>query len=157
MLRNAPSTETGESAAKMPTSFIMTSPGLGEQSQYCVISLAKLTYDTLPFLKVESTPYAADASALQRFALCVNFMAPVGHACEHAGQREHKGETFLAFSPIISGKLSSHVCLHLPQPMHLDSSISKPTVLCCRSLPAREAHPIPKFFMAPPKPLSSRP
>ena len=67
----------------------------------------------------------------------------------------HKGEMFLAFSPKISGKSIGQVSLHLPQPMHFASSISKPTVLCCRSLPARDVQPMPKFFMAPPKPLSS--
>src|SRR3972149_1268201 len=137
--------ETGEPEAKMPTSFIMISPGLGRQSQYCVMSLAKLTYDTLSLLKVDSTPYAADASALPRFSLCTSFMAPVGQASEHKGQRMHKGETFRAFSPIMSGRLISQVCLQLPQPVHFCSSISKPTVLGCRSLPACDVQPMPKF------------
>ena len=48
--------DTGEFEAKMPMSFIMILPGFGRQSHCCVMSLAKLTYETLFFLKVESTP-----------------------------------------------------------------------------------------------------
>ena len=141
----------------MPISSIMMLPGFGMQSQCWEISLAKFTYVTLFFLKVESTPYAADDSALQMFSLCVSVMAPFGHSCEHIGHRMHLGERFCAFSPMISGRFSGQACLHLPHPMHFVSSISKPTVLCCRILPFCDVQPMPRFLMAPPKPASSCP
>ena len=142
--------DTGEFEAKMPMSFIMILPGFGRQSHCCVMSLAKLTYETLFFLKVESTPYAADASALQMFSLCVSFIAPFGHSCEHMGHRMHFGERFWAFSPMISGRFNGQVCLHLPHPVHFDSSISRPTVLCCCSFPFWDVQPMPRFFIAAP-------
>ena len=89
--------ETGEFAAKMPMSFVMGVPGFGRQSQCWVMSLAKLTYETLFCWKVSSTPRAAEARALQRFSLSVNCMAFVGHSLLHMGHRIHNGEVMWAF------------------------------------------------------------
>src|SRR3990170_2196179 len=130
MARNAPSIETGELEAKIPMSFIVISPGLGLLSQYCVMSLAKLTNETLSFRNVERTPNAAEASALQMLSWCRSFMALLGQALEQNGHRMHRGEVFFAFLPIMSGMPISHASLHLPHPMHFDSSISSSTVRC---------------------------
>ena len=39
--------DVGEFAANIPMSFVMGVPGFERQSQCCVMSLAKLTYETL--------------------------------------------------------------------------------------------------------------
>src|SRR5512137_775189 len=121
------------------------------------MSLAKLTYETLFGLNVDKTPNAADANALLRFSLSTKRMASMGQASMHIGQRIHNEDVFFAFPSIISGRFVGQASLHFPQPTHFDASISNPIVLCCRIFPSLGEQPMPKFFMAPPNPLSSCP
>ena len=76
-------------------------------------------------------------------------------------QRPHPAQTAWSMRILRSGPGVSAPCAHtrrhVPQPTHRSATSTGLPSLCISSLPAREPHPMPTFFTAPPTPIISWP
>ena len=83
--------------------------------------------------------------------------ASKGQAAMQRPQPTHLPWSLCALPALIEIALCAQFLAQRPQPMHLSSSMSGLPSLCISILPARDPEPMPRFLIAPPKPVSSCP
>ena len=69
----------------------------------------------------------------------------------------HFSSSIIAFLLVSLMACSGHLRTQVPQPRHLSFLTWGVTSMCMSSFPALEPKPMPRFFIAPPKPVSMCP
>ena len=152
---HALSRATGSDDARIPTSGTIGASLPEWQSQYGETShmtdmwklglslMTAAAYSTI-FLSTMAPSWSYSA-----------YIASKEHIPMHRPHPAQDPRSMEAFFPETEMAFCPHALTHLPHPTHLEASRRGFPWLCISIFPRREAHPIARFFIAPPNPVTS--